>query len=109
MDDIPIFYMCEKATDSTDYLTDVHYHGVHYIRSLMWSWITTKYEICGILKIEKAINVTEVRWRCNRVKVDAVDVIRLMKTESRLQNGTIFFTFLSFFFPFLHDISFTSH
>ena len=25
MDDIPIFYMLEKATDLTDYLTDVHY------------------------------------------------------------------------------------
>ena len=89
-----------KATNSTDYLTNAHYHGVHYIRSLMWSQVTTKYEIHGILKIEKAIDVMELRWRCDGVKVDAVDVIGLMKTEYRLQNGTIFFTFLSFFLNF---------
>ena len=41
-----------------------------------------------------------MQWRCNRVKVDAVDVIGLMKTECRLQNRTIFFTFLSFFLNF---------
>ena len=70
MDDIPIFYTLEKATDSTDYLTDAHYHRVHYIRSLMWSWVTTTYEIHNILKIEKVI--------------DAVDVIRLMKMDCRL-------------------------
>ena len=52
------FYTLEKATNSTDYLTDAHYHGVHYIRSLMWSWVTTKYEIRSILKIEKVIDVT---------------------------------------------------
>ena len=51
-----IFYTCVKATDSTDYLTDAHYRGVHYIRSLMQSRVTTKYEIRGILKIEKAID-----------------------------------------------------
>ena len=51
-----IFYMLEKATDLTNYLTDVHYCGVHYIRSLIRSQATTKYEICGILKIEKAID-----------------------------------------------------
>ena len=61
MDNIPIFYMLEKATDLTNYLTDAHYHGVHYIRSLMWSWVTTKYEICGILKIEKVIDATELQ------------------------------------------------
>ena len=60
MDDIPIFYMREKATDSTKYLSDAHYCGVHYIRSLMWSRVTTKYEIHGILKIEKAIDATEM-------------------------------------------------
>ena len=60
MDDIPIFYMLKKATDSTDYLTDVHYCGVHYIRSLMWSWVTTKYKICGILKIENVIGAMEL-------------------------------------------------
>ena len=53
-----IFYTRAKATDSTDYLTDAHYRGVHYIRSLMRSRVTTKYEIHGILKIEKAIDVT---------------------------------------------------
>ena len=56
MDDIPVFYMLEKATNLTDYLTDVHYCGVHYIRSLMWSWVTTKYEFYGILKIERVID-----------------------------------------------------
>ena len=60
MDDIPIFYMLKKATNSTNYLTDAHYCRVHYIRSLMWSQVTTKYEIHGILKIEKAIDVTEM-------------------------------------------------
>ena len=100
MDDIPIFYTLEKATDSTDYLTDAHYCRVHYIISLMWSQVTTKYEMCGILKIEKAIDATELRWRCDRVKVDTVDVIGLMKMECRLRNGTIFFTFLSFFLNF---------
>ena len=30
MDDIPIFYTLEKATDLTDYLTDVHNCRVHY-------------------------------------------------------------------------------
>ena len=54
--------MHAKATDSTDYLTDAHYCGVHYIRSLMWSRVTTKYEICGILKIEKVIDATEMQW-----------------------------------------------
>ena len=50
------FYMLEKVTDSTDYLTDAHYCGVHYIRSLMRSQVTTKYKIRGILKIEKVID-----------------------------------------------------
>ena len=100
MEDIPIFYTHVKATDSTDYLTDAHYHGVHYIRSLMWSRVTTKYKICGILKIEKAIDAMELQQRCDGVKVDAVDVMRLIKTECRLWNRTIFFTFLSFFLNF---------
>ena len=56
MDDILVLYTLEKTTDLTDYLTDVHYCRVHYIRSLMWSQVTIKYEICGILKIEKAID-----------------------------------------------------
>ena len=60
MDDIPVFYMLGKATNSTNYLTDAYYCGVHYIRSLMWSQVTTKYEICSILKIEKAIDVMEM-------------------------------------------------
>ena len=60
MNDIPIFYMLKKATDSTDYLTDAHYCGVHYIRFLMWSQVTTKYEICSIQKTEKAIDVREM-------------------------------------------------
>ena len=59
MDDIPIFYTLEKATELTDYLTDAHYRRVHYIRSLMWSQVTTKYEIHGILKIEKVIDAME--------------------------------------------------
>ena len=58
MDDILVFYTLEKATDSTDYLTDAHYCRVHYIRSLMRSQATTKYEIHSILKIEKAIDAT---------------------------------------------------
>ena len=58
MDDIIVFYMLEKATDPTDYLTDVYYCRANYIRSLMWSQATTKYEFCGILKIEEAIDVT---------------------------------------------------
>ena len=58
LDDIPIFYMDVKAADLTNYLADGHYCRVHYIRSLMWSQVTTKYEIRSILKIEKAIDVT---------------------------------------------------
>ena len=64
--------------------------------------ITTKYEICGILKIEKAIDATEMQQGeggcsgCHRADKDRV----------RLQNGTIFFTFLS---SFSHGISFASH
>ena len=68
MDDILVFYMLEKATNSTDYLNDVHYCGVHYIRALMWSQVTTKYEFCGILKIEEVIDVMKMRWgegRCS--------------------------------------------
>ena len=61
MDNIPVFYMLEMATHSTNYLTDAHYHRVHYIRSLMWSQVTTKYEIHGILKIEKVIDATEMQ------------------------------------------------
>ena len=53
-----------------------------------------------MLKIEKAIDATELRRRCDGVKADAVDVIGLTKTECRLRNGTIFFTFLSFFLNF---------
>ena len=60
MDDIPIFYMHVKATNLTNYLTDAHYHRVHYIRSLMWSRVTTKYKIHGMLKIEKAIDAMEM-------------------------------------------------
>ena len=94
MDNILVLYMLEKATNSTDYLTNVHYCRVLYIRSLMWSQATTKYKIHGILKIEK-------RWlmwqRCDGVKADAVEVIGLMKMDCRLWNRTIFFTFLSFF------------
>ena len=56
MDDIPVLYTLEKATDSINYLTDAYYCGVHHIRSLMWSWVTTKYKMCGILKIEKVID-----------------------------------------------------
>ena len=58
MDGILVLYTLNKTTDLTDYLTDVHYCRVYYIRSLMWSQATTKYEICGILKIEKAVDVT---------------------------------------------------
>ena len=61
MNNILIFCMLEKATDPTDYLADVYYCRVHYIRSLMWSWVTTKYEFCSILKIEKAIDATEMQ------------------------------------------------
>ena len=61
MHNIPVLYTLEKATYLTDYLTDAHYHRVHYIRSLMWSWVTTKYEIHDILKIEKVIDATEMQ------------------------------------------------
>ena len=73
-----MFYMLKKATDSTNYLTDVYYCGVHYIRSLMWSQVTIKYEICGILKIEKAIDATEMQRGegrcsgCHRIDEDGV-------------------------------------
>ena len=60
MDDILVLYTLEKTTNLTDYLTNVHYCEVHYIRSLMWSWVTTKYEICGILKIENVIDAMEM-------------------------------------------------
>ena len=62
MDNILIFYMLKKATDLTDYLTDAHYCGAYYIRYLMWSWATTKYKFCDILKIEKVIDVME-KWQ----------------------------------------------
>ena len=68
MDNILVFYMLEKATDLTDYLADVYYCGANCIRSLMYSQATTKYEFCGILKIEEAIDVTEMQWgedRCS--------------------------------------------
>ena len=97
MDNILVLYTLKKATNSTDCLTDACYCRVHYIRSLMWSQVTTKYECHSILKIEKAIDATELQWTCDRVKADAVDVIRLMKTDCRLWNGTILFKFLSFF------------
>ena len=89
MDNILVSYMLKKATDLTDYLTDAHYCRVHYIRSLMWSQATTKYVFCGILKIKSD-------W-CNRVKADAMEVIKLTKMDCRLWNGMILFKFLSFF------------
>ena len=60
MDDILVFYMLEKATNLTDYLTDAYYCRVHYIRSLMWSQVTTKYKIHGKPKIEKVIDAMEM-------------------------------------------------
>jgi hypothetical protein len=50
-----------------------------------------------------------MQLRCDGVKVDAVEVIELMKMDCSLWNRTIFFTILSFFLPFSHDISFTSN
>ena len=99
MDDILVFYMLKKATNLTNYLADVYYCRAHYIRSLMWSQATTKYEFCGILKIEKVIDVTELQWRCN-MKADAVEVTELTKTDCRLWNRMILFKFLSFFSHF---------
>ena len=58
MDDNLVFYMLEKATNLTDYLTDAYYCRAHYIRSLMCSWASTKCEFCSILKIEE-IDATE--------------------------------------------------
>ena len=97
--------MLEKATDPTDYLADAYYCGANYIRSLMWSQATTKYKFHSILKIEEVIDVTESQQRCDRVKAGAVEVIKLTKTDCGLWSST----FLSFFFPFSHDILFTSH
>ena len=102
MDDIPIFYMLEKATSLTDYLTDVHYHGVHYIRFLMWSRVTTKYKICGILKIEKVIDVAEMQLGeggCSgRYQADE-DRVQAMEQDNILR---ISFLFLKLFLMVFH-------
>ena len=41
-----------------------------------------------------------MRQRCDGVKAGAVEVIKLTKMDCRLWNGTILFTFLSFFSHF---------
>ena len=92
-----IFYTCTKATDSTNYLTDAHYHGVHYIRSLMQSQVTTKYEIRGILKIEKAIDATEMRrgeGRCSGCHRTDKDGVQATERDNILH---IYFLFLELF------------
>ena len=109
MDDNLVFYILKKAIDLTNYLTDAYYCGTHYIRYLMCSWATTRYKFYGILKIEEEIDVTESQQGCDGVKAGAVEIIELTKKDCRVWYRTILFAFLSFFFPYSHGISFTSH